>query len=78
MNERAELLMSLLGARYGVPMDEGAARDVISERVDRVAELMRIGRQAAKFYVTDDVISQMADKIGHEVAQRSPRLRIVR
>ena len=67
MNARAELLVRLLDERYGMTITEDIAREDISSHVDLVAEMMRIGRQAAKYYVTEDVISDMADRIGREV-----------
>lgn len=87
MNERARLLVRLLNERYGLELGEDVAREDISDHVDYVAEMMRIGRQAAKAYVTDDVISRMADRIGEEVErhlteQQAPaqqrHLRVVR
>ena len=51
------------------------AREVISDHLDTTARLMRIGRQAAKFYVTDEVISTMADQIlGIDKAQGEPNV----
>lgn len=67
MNERAALLVRLLDERYGLELGEDIAREDISDHVDHVAKMMRIGRQAAKYYVTEDTISQMADRIGEEV-----------
>lgn len=84
MNERAELLVRLLSERHGMTITEDVARDDISGHVDRVAMMMRIGRRAAKFYVTEDVISDMADRIARYVSQHgarevpAPHLRIVR
>ena len=48
------------------------ARKDISDHLDRVATLMWISRQAAKFYVTDDVIGDMADRIARAVQQHQP------
>ena len=67
MNERAQLLVRLLDERYGLTITEDVAREDISNHVDHVAALMRIGRQAAKWHVTEDVISKMADRIGRAV-----------
>ncbi|MCV7023621.1 hypothetical protein H7I77_09705 [Mycolicibacterium novocastrense] len=69
MNDRAELLVRLLQQRYGLVVDEGTARQDISDHVDHVATVMRVGRQAAKFYVTDEVIEAMAQRIAEEVAR---------
>jgi hypothetical protein len=83
MNDRAELLVRLLQERYGLQISEAVARETISEHVDHVAKLMRIGRRAAKFYVTDDVISGMTDRIAALVhdsrdSGERPNLRIVK
>lgn len=82
MNERAELLVQLLQDRYGLQITEAIARETISDQVDLVADLMRIGRQAAKMYVTDDKISEIADRIGtavleHQAQGGRPNLRVV-
>lgn len=82
MNDRAGLLVRLLEERYGLQLTEDTARDTVSDHVDLVAELMRVGRQAAKVYVTDDTISDMADRIAAAVqAHRDrggrPHLRVV-
>lgn len=82
MDERADLLMTLLDERYGLSLEECTARDTVSDHVDQVAELMRIGRQAAKVYVTAEVISDMADRIAaavreHQAEREPPTLRVV-
>jgi hypothetical protein len=63
MDERAALLVRLLDERHGLTITEDTAREDISNHVDLVAERMRIGRQAAKYYVTEDVIGGLADHI---------------
>jgi hypothetical protein len=63
MNQKAQLLVKLLDERYGLAITEDVAREDISNHVDDVAERMRIGRQAAKYYVTDDVIEGFAAHI---------------
>ena len=73
MNERAQLLVRLLDERYGLRITEDVARDDISDHVDHVAEMMRVGRQAAKVYVTEDVIGDMADRIARLVEQERAR-----
>ena len=89
MNDRAGLLVRLLDELHGLAVSEKAAREDVSSHVDYVAQMMRIGRQSAKVYVTDDVIRKMADRIAREVsrqqakqARKPPRsgghLRIVR
>jgi hypothetical protein len=68
LDERAALLVSLLADRHHLTVTEDAARQDISDDLDHLARLMRIGRQAAKMYVTDDAISDMADRIAAAVA----------
>ena len=64
MNERAELLVKLLDERYGLAITEPIARRDISDHVEDVADAMGIGQQAAKVYVTEDTIRELADRIG--------------
>lgn len=84
LNGRAALLVRLLRERHGLSVTEDTARHDISDHLDHVAEMMRIGRQAAKMYVSDDVISDMADRIAAAVARhpaassrRTPEARLV-
>ncbi len=69
LDDRAALLVTLLADRHGLTVSEDVARQDISDDVDHVARLMRIGRQAAKVYLTDDTISTMADRIAAAVAE---------
>jgi hypothetical protein len=62
LDERAVMLLARLG-EYEMTLPDDVARELISDHLDTTAELMRIGRQAAKFYVTDDVIGTIADQI---------------
>jgi hypothetical protein len=56
-------------------LPEEAARQVISDHLDATATLMRIGRQAAKFYVTDEVIRKIADQLlGIDSGQGEPNV----
>lgn len=70
INDKAALLVRLLRERYDLTISEDVAREDISNHVDHVAAMMRVGRQAAKPYVTDDTISRMADRIGKEVQRQ--------
>ena len=54
---------ALLADRHGLTLSHDVARQDMSDDLDHVARLMRIGRQAAKGYVTDDAFSTMADRI---------------
>ncbi|WP_237156611.1 hypothetical protein [Mycobacteroides abscessus] len=60
MNERTGQFMARLMA-HGLEIPEDRARERISNQVDFTAERMRIGRQAAKYYVTQDLVEKMAD-----------------
>lgn len=59
---RTALLLTYL-AEYELTLPEDVARQVISDHLDGVAESMRVGRQAARYYVTDEVIQKIADAI---------------
>ncbi|OIN80846.1 hypothetical protein BMG05_10960 [Mycobacterium malmoense] len=73
LDERTSLLVRILAEKHGMQLVDGgfaAMREEVSEHLDFVAERMRIGRQAAKMYVTNDVIDQMAYRLATEVRQR--------
>jgi hypothetical protein len=88
LNDRTDLLLAELGERE-MTLPEGVARQLISDHLDEVVTRMRIGRQAARYYVTDDVITELAAEVlginkgtdpAHEnvvsiVAERSRRRR---
>ena len=61
------MLVRLLDEKHGMQIEEDTARYDVSNHLDLVAERMRIGRQAAKVYVTDDVIEGLADHIARAV-----------
>ena len=72
LDERTALLISLLTDRHRLPMTDGleeAVRQDISDHLDFVADMMRIGRQAAKVYVTDDMIGDLAERIAAGVVE---------
>jgi hypothetical protein len=74
LDDRIALLLAKLG-QYGMTLPEDTLRALISDHLDTTARLMRIGRQAAKYYVTDDVISNIADQIlGVDKAQDQPNV----
>lgn len=66
LDQRAQLLVRLLADR-GLSVSEDAAREDVSNHLDLVAARMRIGRQAAKVYVTDAVVQRLADQIAEAV-----------
>ena len=47
---------------------------MISDHLDGTATLMRIGRQAAKFYVTDDVIGNADQLLGVDAGHGEPNV----
>lgn len=69
LNDRAALLVSLLQEHHGLSVSEDAARHDISDHLDYSTEIMRIGRQAAKMYVTDEAIGDIAHRIATAVSQ---------
>lgn len=68
MNDRAQLLVRLLAER-GHEVSEDTAREDISTHLDLMAERMRVGRQAAKVYISDDFVERLADHIARIVDQ---------
>lgn len=71
LDDRAALLVRLLSEVHGLDVTDDVARDDISDHLDYVAKMMRIGRQAAKAYVTDETIAMMADRIAYEFFHQS-------
>lgn len=61
LDERASLFIGFLGG-HGLALGRDEARRAISDHLDLVSERMRIGRQAAKRYVTDDAVRRMASR----------------
>lgn len=70
LDGRTDLLVTILAERHGLIVNRDVARQDISNDLDQVARLMRIGRQAAKVYLTDEVVGQMADRIAAAVAEQ--------
>jgi hypothetical protein len=62
ISARTARLLSRLG-EYEMTLPEDVARQLISDHHDGVAKRMRIGRQAARYYVTDEVIEALADEL---------------
>ncbi|RIR08314.1 Uncharacterised protein [Mycobacteroides abscessus subsp. abscessus] len=69
MNERAQFLVKYLADQHGICVTEDIAREDISTQVDRVAERMRIGRQSAKYYVTEDYLIKLGDHIASAIRE---------
>jgi hypothetical protein len=62
LNDRTDLLLAELGKRE-MTLPEDVARQVISDRLDEVAARMDVGRRAARNYVNDDMIADLAAEI---------------
>jgi hypothetical protein len=62
IDERTALLLARLGD-YELTHSEDVARQFISDHLDSVAARMRIGRQAARYYVTDEFIEDLVDEL---------------
>ncbi|WP_079624769.1 hypothetical protein [Mycobacteroides abscessus] len=69
MNERARFLVRYLADEHGIRVGEDIAREDISTQVDGVAKRMRIGRQAAKYYVTEDYLRKFGDHIARVIRE---------
>ncbi|RIS72012.1 hypothetical protein D2E70_03470 [Mycobacteroides abscessus] len=69
MNERAQFLVKYLADQHGICVTEDIAREDISTQVDRVAERMRIQRQSAKYYVTEDYLIKLGDHIARAIRE---------
>lgn len=69
MNERAQFLVKYLAEQHGICVAEDIAREDISTQVDGVAKRMRIGRQAAKYYVTEDYLRKFGDHIARVIRE---------
>lgn len=85
LDGRTELLVRILAEKHGMQVvdehaDEylAALRADISDHLDLVAERMRIGRQAAKMYVTDEVIDDMANRLATQLRREQVRPRHLR
>jgi hypothetical protein len=61
------LLVRLLDERYGLAITEDVAREDSSNHVDQVASMMRVGRQAAKYFVTDGVVAVKSRDVVYDV-----------
>lgn len=62
IDERTTRLLSCL-TEYELTLPEDVARQLISDHLDGIAERMRIGRQAARYYFTDEAVQTLADEL---------------
>ena len=68
LTEKAQLLVQLLATRHDMHVAEETAAADILDHVDLAAELMGVSRQSfVKTYLSDDMISDQADRIAIEV-----------
>ena len=56
-------------AERGHEVSEDTAREDISTQLGLMADRMRVGRQAARAYITDDYVEKLADHIARIVDQ---------
>lgn len=80
LNERTALLLRYLGELHQLEVSEELARQDISKHLDFVAERMRVSRQSAKMYITDEVILEMSNRVARAAAAAKGHtpLRLVR
>jgi hypothetical protein len=62
LNDRTDLLLAELAERE-MTLPEEVARQVFSDWLDDVAARIGVGRRAARNYVTDDTIADLAAEI---------------
>lgn len=62
IDSKTAQLLSCLG-EYELTLPEDVGRQLISDQLDGIAERMRIGRQAARYYFTDDALQTLADEL---------------
>jgi len=68
---RVDALLAALDS-YGMSMSPAAAEDLIIERVDAVAQLMRATKATARRYLTDEAIAGMAESIAFSLVEEAP------
>ena len=68
---RVDALLAALDS-YGMSMSPAAAEDLITERVDAVAQLMRATKATARRYLTDEAIAGMAESIAFSLVEEAP------
>jgi len=68
---RVDVLLTEL-SDLGMSMSRVAAAELIRERVEWVATQMRIGKAAARPYLTDDAVKGLAESIAFSMAEEAP------
>lgn len=63
--QRSSVLLANL-ACHGLTVTEQVAIDMVSEQLDTLAELMGISRRAARHYLTDEAIENLATRIADD------------
>lgn len=71
LDQRVELLLAEL-SQLGMTMTPSADGDLIRERVDWVATNMRIGKAAARPYLTDETVKRLAETIAFSMTEETP------
>ncbi|MFT4397814.1 hypothetical protein ACLTEW_23055 [Gordonia lacunae] len=71
LEERAERLIEMVNDR-GMTMTDQAAQQLLTERVQAVAELMRVGVRQAQTYLTDEALAGVVDGMVETLADEAP------
>lgn len=75
LDDRAALLVRTLKEGYGLTISEDVAREDVSAHVDYVASVIGVGRRAAKRYVTEEVIIDLAANVAQYVQTHRDAIR---
>lgn len=71
LEERAERLIEMVNDR-GLTMTDQAAQQLLTERVQVVAERMRVGVRQAQTYLTDEALAGVVDRMVETLADEAP------
>ncbi|WP_168701050.1 hypothetical protein [Gordonia paraffinivorans] len=71
LEERAERLIEMVNDR-GMTMTDQAAHQLLTERVQAVAERMRVGVRQAQTYLTDEALAGVVDSMIDTLADEAP------
>ncbi|WP_254849315.1 hypothetical protein [Mycobacterium sp. GA-1841] len=68
MNDRVSVLRRFLAEQHGLQLPPELARVQVAGHVELLVSVLRLDRQAARRFVTDDVLQEMAIDIATAVA----------
>lgn len=71
LGERAERLIEMVNDR-GMTMTDQAAQQLLTERVQAVAERLRVGVRQAQTYLTDEALAGVVDSMVETLADEAP------